>query len=163
MQLRLPQLGDEKEALRLDELERLDGMEMLSGGRTYPEMVHLWEREARGETEPGRVPCDYLFALVNDEIVGVLSVRHELNEFLLERGGHIGYWVAPIHRRKGYASQMLRCGLDRLKALGLDRALVTCNDSNIASAATIERAGGILEDIRQLPGHEPTRRYWIAL
>ncbi len=45
---------------------------------------------------------------------------------------------------------------------GLDRVLVTCNVDNEASARTIERGGGVLEDIRDTE-IGPIKRYWIKL
>jgi len=47
-------------------------------------------------------------------------------------------------------------------SIPLERVLVTCDDGNVASARTIEKAGGVLEDVRDTElGH--TRRYWITL
>jgi predicted acetyltransferase len=94
----------------------------------------------------------------DDALVGFLHMRHTLNDFLLERGGHIGYGVRPTRRREGHASRALALGLDALRDLGVDRALVTCEDDNEASARTIESCGGVLEDVR-----DGARRYWIAL
>jgi predicted acetyltransferase len=55
----------------------------------------------------------------------------------------------------------LRAVLPNARALGLDRVLVTCDDENLASARTIERCGGVLEEVRDTElGH--TRRYWIV-
>jgi predicted acetyltransferase len=85
-------------------------------------------------------------------------VRHELNEGLLELGGHIGYSVRPSERRRGLASYTCAWGLDHLRSLGADRALITCDDDNAASAATILRNGGVLEDVRG-----GKRRYWVDL
>ena len=93
-----------------------------------------------------------------DVLVGFLHLRHTLNDHLLERGGHIGYGIRPSRRREGHASRALGLGLAALRDLGADRALVTCDDDNVASARTIESQGGVLEDIRM-----ETRRYWIAL
>ena len=52
--------------------------------------------------------------------------------------------------------------LEEARKLGLDRVLITCDDSNLASARTIERSGGVLEDIRPT-SLGLTRRYWVAL
>ena len=93
-----------------------------------------------------------------DALVGFLHLRHTLNDFLHERGGHIGYGVRPTRRREGHASRALALGLAALRDLGADRALVTCDDDNAASVRTIESQGGVLEDVR-----DGTRRYWIAL
>ena len=106
----------------------------------------------------GMVHSDYYWIVDGDpsEVVGFLAVRHELNAFLLEEGGHIGYAVRPGRRREGHATRALGLAVRRAAELGLERVLVTCDDDNRASAATIVSNGGVLEDVRK--GKE---RYWI--
>lgn len=107
----------------------------------------------------GRVHDDLYWITDDDgELIGFLSLRHELNELLFEQGGHIGYSVRPSRRRQGHASRALGLALVRAATLGLDRVLVTCDDDNVASARTIESQGGVMEDIRGT-----RRRYWIDL
>ena len=53
---------------------------------------------------------------------------------------------SPPLRGKGYGTQMLRFALEKARALGIERALVTCDDNNIASARVIENNGGKLAD-----------------
>jgi len=106
------------------------------------------------------VPSTYLIALDGERIVGRASVRHELNAVLLERGGHIGFGVVPSARRRGVATEILRRCLEIVRSLGIARALVTCDEANVGSRMTIERAGGHLEDIRVL-SEGRTCRYWI--
>jgi predicted acetyltransferase len=104
-----------------------------------------------------------LVAEVDGEIVGRASLRFELNTYLMERGGHIGYGVAPMHRRNGYATEILRQTLVVIRAEGVDPVLVVCDDDNVASSRTIERNGGVLESIAP-PNYgelESVRRYWI--
>jgi predicted acetyltransferase len=96
-------------------------------------------------------------AQVGADLVGRVSIRHELNAFLTEIGGHIGFGVRPAHRRRGYAGEILGQTLVIARALGVDAALVTCDEDNVVSARVIEGAGGVFEDIRAR-----TRRYWIA-
>ena len=101
----------------------------------------------------GFVHSDY-FWITSDEpaphtVVGFIAVRHALNDFLLDQGGHIGYSVRPSRRREGHASRALGLGLLRVAELGIERALVTCDDDNAGSARTIESQGGVLEDIRR--------------
>jgi predicted acetyltransferase len=109
----------------------------------------------------GWVASTFLGAFVGGELVGRVSIRHELNDFLMNFGGHIGYCVRPAHRRMGYASEILRQGLIIARAEGVDRVLVTCDDDNPGSAGVIERSGGVLEDVRTHPDGQPRRRYWI--
>ena len=85
-------------------------------------------------------------------------MRHELDELLLERGGHIGYAVRPTARHQGVATAACAHGLALLRSRGLDRALITCEEANLASAATIVRNGGMLDDVRG-----GMRRYWVDL
>jgi predicted acetyltransferase len=120
------------------------------------------ERYKRGIDLPARwVRSTFLAAFAGRELVGRVSVRHELNDFLLELGGHIGYCVRPQHRRRGYAGEILRQGLVIARAEGVDRVLVTCDEDNVASARVIERNGGVLEDVRANPEGSARRRYWI--
>lgn len=118
---------------------------------------------ARGENlDPDRVPMTFLVAVVDGEIVGRTSIRHELNDFLTTFGGHIGYGVRPAYRRRGYATEMLRQSLAVARAVGIDEALVVCDDDNAGSAGAIETCGGVLERVAAgPPGHGPIRRYWV--
>lgn len=96
------------------------------------------------------------------EIVAVTNVRCELNEALRRHGGHVGYGVRPSARRRGFATMILGLALDELRKRGVARALVTCGESNTASAKAIMRNGGVLEGAQFEPelGCVVTR-YWI--
>ena len=75
-----------------------------------------------------------------------------LNDWLRLEGGHIGYGVLPGHRRRGYATEILRQSLVVARAHGVDRVLVTCDDDNAGSAAVIEANGGVLDPELPLTG-----------
>jgi predicted acetyltransferase len=111
---------------------------------------------------PGRVPATFLLAVVGQDIIGRTSIRHELNEFLSQRGGHIGYAVRPPFRRRGYATEVLRQSLIIARSVGIERALITCDDTNPASAKTIERCGGIMHGTFTEESGNVIRQYWIA-
>ncbi len=110
----------------------------------------------------GRVHASYWWIVEDGHYAGAISLRHALNDFLLRAGGHIGYGVRPSARGRGLATWALRSVLPHARALGLEKVLVTCDDDNVASALTIERAGGVLEDVRDTELGR-TRRYWITL
>ena len=116
------------------------------------------------ETTPaGKVPATQYLALdENEHLVGMVNLRHCLNDYLLEFGGHIGYSVRPADRKNGYAIQMLKLALDEAKVLGLDRVRIACDRYNIASAKTIQANGGVLDGERYDPQDGTlTQRYWI--
>lgn len=122
--------------------------------------------DTRVPPPPGMVHCDHYWITDGDgagdgvgddgQVVGFLALRHTLNDFLLEQGGHVGYSVRPSRRREGHASAALRLSVRRAAELGIARLLVTCDHDNRASAATIESCGGVLEDRRL-----GKLRYWI--
>jgi predicted acetyltransferase len=108
------------------------------------------------------VPNTFLVADVDGQVVGRTSIRHELNEFLSHEGGHIGYGVLPGHRRRGYATEILRQSLVIARAAGVDRILITCDYDNVGSIRVIESCGGKLESVvPPAPGEPGLRRYWI--
>jgi predicted acetyltransferase len=111
----------------------------------------------------GWVPNTFLVAEVDGQIVGRVSIRHQLNEFLARRGGHIGYCVLAPNRRRGYATEILRQALVIARSLGIDPVLVTCDDDNVGSIKVIEACGGKLDSVLEAdqPGRAPLRRYWI--
>ena len=110
---------------------------------------------------PGFVTAHTFFAVDDtDKIVGVINARDELNDYLLNFGGHVGYSVRKSERRKGYAKKMLNYVSEFLFSLGSNKILVTCDKNNIASKCTIESCGGILEN-EVIDQNRTTLRYWI--
>lgn len=99
----------------------------------------------------------------NQQVVGMVNIRHELNAYLLKFGGHIGYSIRPSYRNKGYAKLQLNMALDILKQKGVERALVTCNADNIASMKTILACGGVEDTPNVEPDGTVIKRFWITL
>ena len=104
----------------------------------------------------------FLAADDDGELVGRISIRFALNEYLATRGGHIGYGVIPQHRRKGYATAMLREAVLVACDEGVNPLLLTCNDDNVGSATVIERYGGALESVVVDDDGVTFRRYWLS-
>lgn len=98
----------------------------------------------------------------DNKVLGAIDIRHELNDFLSFRGGHIGYGIRPSERMKGYASAMLALALRKCSTLGLEKILITCLKSNIASAKVIMNNGGIFESEDADDG-KVFQRYWVDL
>jgi len=133
-------------------------------GMPFRRYLEVLAEQERGINLPsGRVPTTFLFAFVQNRIVGRTSIRHSLNESLARIGGHIGYVIVPEFRRRGYATAILRMSLRIAREKhAIGRILVTCDEHNIGSIKTIERNGGILESV--IDGSDLSkrkRRYWI--
>jgi len=128
---------------------------------SWTEYLAQLDALGRGGVE-GWVRSELLVADVDGVIVGRVSIRYELDEFLAYEGGHIGYCVLPDHRRRGYASEMLRQSVAIMRADGVEAILVTCDDDNVASAGVIERGGGVYESTVEGRSGVPKRRYWIS-
>jgi predicted acetyltransferase len=126
----------------------------------YVKRVASW-RDGAG-LSPGHVPSTFLVAEVDGQIAGRVSIRHELSAWLSEFGGHIGYGVRPAFRRRGHATEILRQALLIAREVGVASALITCDEDNVASAATIEACGGRFDRLAEpVPGEPPLRRYWV--
>ena len=165
MKLRPLLLADEAQALQGHSELFIDNFHFLrsySEGMTWPEYLQILENESTGTNlKEGRVPATFLIAENDGNLVGRVSIRHELNDYLLNVGGHIGYGVRPDYRRQGFASEILRQSLAFMYGRGVTKVLVTSDEDNLGSIKVIESQGGILENKVE---HEGTliRRYWIT-
>jgi predicted acetyltransferase len=169
LELRRPRLDEEAEFLcahRATTPEVPSFLHYYQDGMPFTRYLDVLVEQERGVSLPPRhVPSTFLFAFKGSRIVGRVSIRHMLNDFLQRAGGHIGYVVVPEFRRQGHATEILRQALHIAhEQLGIDRVLVTCDEDNVGSIRTIEKNGGILEDIVSGPDLErPKRRYWIEV
>lgn len=143
----------------------INGTGGLDSYDNYNEWLHKIERDLDlANISEGRVPATtYFFVRKSDKrIIGMINIRHRLNEFLLNEGGHIGYSIRPTERNKGYATLMLSLGLQKCRELNLEKALITCDKINIASAKVIQKNGGVLEnELYSETFSEIIQRYWI--
>lgn len=105
----------------------------------------------------GKVPATTLWWVSGDQYLGRLDIRHRLSDRLRVYGGHIGYDVRPSARRRGHATAMLAAALPVANGLGINPALLMCDEINTGSRKVIEANGGILEDSKN-----GTLRYWVS-
>lgn len=134
--------------------------------KTYDVLLEeFYKAENDIDLPRGYVPeSTYFYVDQKDHIIGVVNIRHYLDNILFKIRGHIAYGIRPSERDKGYAKKMLRLALDMAKANGIERILMVSDKSNIASSKTIISCGGVLENERyDVTDHEVIQRFWIDL
>ena len=165
MKLRPLSLADQAQALQGHSELAIENWEYLLGyseGMPWTEYLEILGNESTGTNlKEGRVPATFLIAENDGNLVGRTSIRHELNNFLFNFGGHIGYGVRPSYRRQGFATEILRQSLTYIHGLGVTEVLVTCDEDNLGSIKVIESQGGVLENKVEFEGILK-RRYWIT-
>ena len=148
--------------------QKMAGVAGLDKLETYEEWLEKVERELfKEQCEEGRVPATMflVYRIEDDRLIGMVQVRHELSDYLLKYGGHIGDCVRPSDQGKGYATEQIALVLKKCKELQIEKVLITCKKKNVASARTIIKNNGKLEN--ELPNEfendEMMQRYWIEL
>jgi predicted acetyltransferase len=94
-----------------------------------------------------------------DRVLGAVALRYGDGD-VVQRVGNVGFGIRPSERRRGLATLALACVIGEALEVGLDRLLLVCEASNVASAKMIEANGGILEGGAD---SDVVRRYWINI
>jgi predicted acetyltransferase len=140
-------------------LRPVDDVETLDGFSAWVSRLNH-QADATMPVDVGHVRSTRWWITEGETYLGAIELRHHLTPVMLEAIGHIGYSVRPSARGRGLATWAVATILPEARTLGLDRVLLTCDDDNIASARTIEKNAGVLEDVRATTlGLK--RRYWI--
>ena len=144
----------------------MDGSSHLRHFLKTDEWIRHTEEYKNSDSPNGFVrTTQYIFVRENDKkVVGVLQIRHRLNDVLEKFGGYIGYSIAPSERKKGYGTLMLKTALSKCKMLGIKKLLVTCIEGNEGSKRVILNNGGKYESTVYWEERKCNiERYWIDL
>ena len=129
-------------------------------GYDYDQFLGWIEKKrdwSEGKNLPENFVADTTFVMdVDGEYVGVVNLRHYLNDFLREGPGHIGYCVSKAYRGKGYATEGLRLALRKAKEKGIDEAYLSVNKDNPASLKVQQKNGAIIH-------HEDDLEYYTRI
>lgn len=158
------QIDSYKEEFLEESQTLINGASGLEDAGSFEEWLQSLKNNLHEETvKEGYVPGTTLLAVTDEnKLVGIINIRHRLNDYLFNFGGHIGYSIRKSQRQKGFGGEMLRLALEYSKSIGLKKVLITCNKDNIASAKTILHNCGVLENEAE-DGYHIVQRYWIAL
>ena len=131
----------------------------------YHDFEYYLENLETDEPTEEKVPDSVYFLLDVERniLLGAVNIRHYLNDHLLQFGGHIGDGVRPSERRKGFATEMIHLSLIECKKLGIQRVLMVCDKTNVGSAKSIVKNGGVLENEIADADGKIHQRYWIDL
>lgn len=124
----------------------INGSELLDKTESYEKwLISVTNNMSIDTVNPTWVVTDTFFAVdENDRIVGIIDLRHTLNDFLKDFGNS-GYSVRPSERRKGYATEMLKQVLDVARNVGLQEIHLSVERANTPSVKTIIKNGGVYE------------------
>lgn len=133
----------------------INGSELLDKIESYEEwLVYVTNNMSIDTVNPTWVVTDTFFAVdENDRIVGIIDLRHTLNNFLKDFGNS-GYSVRPSERRKGYATEMLKQVMAVAKSAGLHKIHLTAFKNNEPSIKTIIKNGGVYERSCEFQGEQ---------
>ena len=134
----------------------MHGLGGASSATSFEDLLEKFEQGKHFEYsgyEGDLTPCaSYLVVRESDDrIVGSINFRWHLTRKLDENfGGNIGYGIRPSERRKGYATESLRLGLELCRKKGLKSVRIGCYTDNTGSRKTILNNGGKLIDHKDM-------------
>lgn len=124
----------------------------------FDEALNIIIANSEGKLLPeGYVPATTYYLWDDDTIVGEFQLRHHLCESLAKGSGHIGYYIAPQFRGRGYATAGLRLLIEEaVKIIPEDEIYLHVFRSNPASLRVMLKNGGIIH-------HETEDDYFVRI
>ena len=106
----------------------------------------------------GHVP-DTVYVLENDEgdYVGIVNLRHCLNEALRQGAGHIGYGIRPEYRGRGYATAALALALEEARKIVPEEEIYLSVHKDNPTSLKVQLRNGARVD------HEDDREYYTRI
>ena len=127
--------------------------------QAFSEFVQLRKRNSQGLDLPeGHVP-DTVYVLEDDSegYVGIVKLRHRLNDALRQGAGHIGYGIRKEYRGRGYATAALSLALEEArKIVPEDEIYLSVRKDNPASLKVQLRNGARVD-------HESGEEYFTRI
>lgn len=115
------------------------------------------DRYVHGTSYVGGLPS-YFFTIADvhepRREMGTCDLRVGMEDPILY-AGHIGYRVYAPYRGHHYAEKASRLLLHFAYELGMEEVIITCDPDNAASRHTLERLGGRLAAIVEVPEDSP--------
>ena len=128
----------------------------------FDSFIQNFKNEREGKFLPeDKVPQTVYWLVEGTTFIGRISIRHVLNDHLLQYAGHIGYGIRPSERGKGYGNLMLKLALPKARELGIEKALLVCSKSNVVSRKIIEKNGGVFENEIENKQGILKLRFWV--
>ncbi len=167
--LKFPTIDDKEAWLDyVEEYKKTNPESSLAGFlKTYD--YELWLNnvidEHNGVVKQGRVAASVYFIMEGTNIIGHISIRHNLlTEELIKYGGHIGYGIRPSKRNKGYGKETLKLGLLKCQDLAIDKVMLACKSNNLSMIKIIEENDAVFdEEVHVADEKSNYKKYWKQL
>ena len=140
-------LGYKQEFLTNEE-EDITGSGRLMKAKNFEDWYDAVQDNANKQTvRKGIVPTTVYLSLSSKDsrLIGMIDIRHYLNDYLLNVGGHIGYIVRASERYKGYATEMVEALIEFSENNGAKIITAQVAQENLGSNRLLNKLGFYVE------------------
>lgn len=119
-------------------------------GKTFDEFKEWLKKAVKNSEQEGiidgwKVPQTIFWLFENGKPVGYGKIRHFLTDKLLVEGGNVGYSIRPSARNRGLGKTLLSLLITESRKIGVEKILLTIQNSNKASINVALANGGKIE------------------
>lgn len=131
---------------------------MLVDEEYYPQALLAFKKRANAE-----LPYNTYLLMDGEKALGVVTLRHKLDTFLQEFGGHLGYSIRPDERQRGLEQQVVALAKQTARNdLAIKSLIITIGAENQPMQEAVENNGGKLASQNERGGIE-YQTYRISL